>query len=31
MPANLENSPVAPELEKGSFYFNPKERKAKEC
>ena len=26
MPANLENSPVAPGLEKGSSYFNPKER-----
>ena len=26
MPANLENSAVATELEKVSFHFNPKER-----
>ena len=26
MPANLENSAVAPELEKVSFHANPKER-----
>ena len=26
MPANLENSAVAKELEKVSFHFNPKER-----
>ena len=26
MPANLENSPVATELEKVSFHSNPKER-----
>ena len=26
MPANLENSAVAPELEKVSFHYNPKEK-----
>ena len=31
MPANLENSAVATELEKVSFHSNPKERKCKEC
>ena len=31
MPANLENSPVATELEKVSFHSNPKESSAKEC
>ena len=31
MPANLENSAVATGLEEVSFYFNPKERHAKEC
>ena len=31
MPANLENSAVAPGLEKVSFHSNPKERQAKEC
>ena len=31
MPANLENSAVATELEKVSFHSNPKERQAKEC
>ena len=30
MPANLENSAVAPELEKVSFHFNPKEGKGGE-
>ena len=29
MPANLENSAVATELEKDSFYSNPKERMSK--
>ena len=29
MPANLENSAVAIELEKVSFHFNPKERQYK--
>ena len=31
MPANLENSVVATELEKVSFHSNPKESNAKEC
>ena len=31
MPANLENSAVAPGLEKGSFHSNPKEGNTKEC
>jgi len=31
MPANLENSAVATELEKVSFHPNPKENNAKEC
>ena len=31
MPANLQNSAVATELEKVSFHSNPKERHAKEC
>ena len=32
MPANLENSAVAEELEKKvSFHFSPKQRYAKEC
>ena len=31
MPANLENSAVATELQKVSFHFNPKERQCKEC
>ena len=31
MPANLENSAVATELEKVSFHSNPKEGNAKEC
>ena len=31
MPANLENSAVATELEKVSFYSKPKEGNAKEC
>ena len=31
MPANLENSAMATELEKVSFCSNPKERNAKEC
>ena len=31
MPANLENSAVAPGLEKLSFHSNPKESNAKEC
>ena len=31
MPANLENSAVATELEKINFLSNPKERQAKEC
>ena len=31
MPANLENSAAATELEKGSFHSDPKERHAKEC
>ena len=31
MPANLENSAVATELEKVSFHSNPKERHCKEC
>ena len=32
MPANLENSAVAPGLEKVSFHFNPKKKgNAKEC
>ena len=31
MPANLENSAVATELEKVSFHSNPKKGNAKEC
>ena len=31
MPANLENSAVATEVEKVSFHSNPKEGNAKEC
>ena len=31
MPANLENSATATELEKVSFHSNPKERQCKEC
>ena len=31
MPAHLQNSAVATELEKVSFHSNPKERQAKEC
>ena len=31
MPVNLENSAVAPELEKVSFHSNPKKGNAKEC
>ena len=31
MPANLENSAVATELEKVSFHSTPKERQCKEC
>ena len=31
MPANLENSAVVTELEKVSFYSNPKEKQFKEC
>ena len=31
MPANLENSAVATELEKISFHSNPKKGNAKEC
>ena len=31
MPANLENSPVATELEKVNFQSNPKKGNAKEC
>ena len=31
MPANLENSAVATELEKVSFHSNPKERQCQEC
>ncbi|MFW1989662.1 reverse transcriptase domain-containing protein, partial [Acinetobacter baumannii] len=31
MPANLENSAVAPGLEKVSFHSNPKKGNAKEC
>ena len=31
MPANLENSAVATELEKASFHTNPKKGNAKEC
>ena len=31
MPANLENSAVATELEKGSFHSNPKERQCQKC
>ena len=31
MPANLENSAVATELEKVNFHSNPKERQTKEC
>ena len=31
MPANLENSAVATELEKISFHFNSKKGNAKEC
>ena len=31
MSVNLENSVVATGLEEVSFYFNPKERHAKEC
>ena len=31
MPANLENSAMATELEKVSFHSNPKERQCKEC
>ena len=31
MPANLENSAVASELEKVSFHSNPKERQCQEC
>ena len=31
MPANLENSAVATQLEKVSFHSNPKEGNAKEC
>ena len=31
MPANLENSAVATELEKVSFHSNPKKDNAKEC
>ena len=31
MPANLENSAVATELEKVNFHSNPKKGNAKEC
>ena len=31
MPANMENSAVAPGLEKVSFYSNPKERQCQKC
>ena len=31
MPANLENSAVAAELENVSFHSSPKKRNAKEC
>ena len=31
MPANLENSAVAPGLEKVSFHSSPKEGNVKEC
>ena len=31
LPANLENSAVAIELEKVSFHYNPKERRAQQC
>ena len=31
MPANMENSLIATELEKVHFHSNPKERQCKEC
>ena len=31
MPANLENTEIATELEKVSFHSNPKKGNAKEC